>query len=483
MTRHRSLRTSFIWLFAVTLLLLYGVAATAIWENARARARQYALLTLKAEGEAVAGYLATTGRLDAPEFQAPEATPFPIWFRLFQGGRVLAQTPGSPALPVKRTGPTKHEVLTEWSPTIRGPYLTLYHEVGGALQGTILQLIAPTSSLDLGQERLGTVLLMAGLVVIPLAALGGRRLAERSLRPLDELVSGIRALDSSRLGDRLHLPARVVEEVAVVTRAFNDLLDRLETSVETMRRFTADASHEVRNPLTVLRTGLEVALRRPREAAEYRALIEENLQEILRLQSVLDGLLALAREVPGSPHLLERSVVDVSRLLEDTTATFATVAAERGVRLEERIQPGLVLEGDAQMLRLAAFNLIDNAIKHSPAGEAVQIAARSRGVEIELLVADQGPGVPPEIRARLFDRFFRGERAVGRGIGGLGLNVVRWVTERHEGRVRLLDTDRGAAFEIMLPTRSAPAPRGTTASVDASDDPSHSRAASRVSVR
>jgi len=482
-TRHRSLGTSFTWLFAATLLLLYGVAATAIWENARERARQYALLTLKAEGESVAGYLATTGRLDAPEFRAPEATPFPIWFRLLQGGRVLAQTPGSPVLPIKRTGPTKHEALTEWSPTIRGPYLTLYHEVGGALQGAILQLIAPTSSLDLGQERLGTVLLIAGLVVIPLAALGGRRLAERSLRPLDELVSGIRALDSSRLGDRLRLPARVVEEVAVVTRAFNDLLDRLETSVETMRRFTADASHEVRNPLTVLRTGLEVALRRPREAAEYRALIEENLQEILRLQSVLDGLLALAREVPGSPHVLERSVVDFSRLLEDTAATFATVAAERGVRIEERIEPDLVLEGDAQMLRLAAFNLIDNAIKHSPAGDAVQIAARSRGAEIELLVADQGAGVPPEIRERLFDRFFRGERAVGRGIGGLGLNVVRWVTESHQGRVRLIDTDRGAVFQITLPSRSAGAPRGTAASVDAGDDPWRSEAASRVPIR
>jgi len=176
-TRHRSLSTSFTWLFAATLLLLYGVAATAIWENARARARQYALLTLKAEGESVAGYLATTGRLDAPEFRAPEVTPFPIWFRLLQGKRVLAQTPGSPVLPVKRTGPIKHEVVTEWSPTIRGPYLTLYHEVGGALEGAILQLIAPTSSLDLRQERLGAVLLLAGLLVIPLAALGGSRSA------------------------------------------------------------------------------------------------------------------------------------------------------------------------------------------------------------------------------------------------------------------------------------------------------------------
>ena len=460
MIRHRSLRSSFTWLFAATLVLLYGVAATAIWMHSRTSDRQYAILTLKAEGEAVAGYLATTGRVDAPEFRAPEATPFPIWFRLLQEDRVLAQTPGSPVLPVKRTGPTKHEVVTEWSPVIRGPYLTLYHEVGGALQGAILQVIAPTASLELAQRRLAAVLFLIGLVVIPLAALGGRRLAQRALRPLDELVSGIHALDSSRLSDRLDLPAKVVDEVAVLAGAFNDLLERLEASVDTMRRFTADASHEVRNPLSVLRTGLEVALRRPREAEEYRALIEENLQEILRLQSILEGLLALAREVPGSPHVLAKAPVDFSRLLEDTAGTFTTVAAERGVRIEEHIEPDLVLEGDAQMLRLAAFNLIDNAIKHSPGGATVRITARAHDAEIELLVADQGPGVAPQDRERLFRRFFRADRASGPGIGGLGLNVVWWVTGIHGGRVRLLDTPRGAAFQIVLPSQPPREPRG-----------------------
>jgi signal transduction histidine kinase len=460
MTRHRSLRSSFTWLFTATLVLLYGVAATAIWMHSRTSDRQYAILTLKAEGEAVAGYLATTGRLDAPEFKAPEATPFPIWFRLLQGERVLAQTPGSPVLPIKRTGPTKHEVLTEWSPVIRGPYLTLYHEVGGAMQGAILQAIAPTASLELAQFWLAAGLLLVGLVVIPLAALGGRRLAQRSLRPLDELVSGIRALDTSRLSDRLDFPAKVVDEVAVLAGAFNALLDRLEASVDTMRRFTADASHEVRNPLSVLRTGLEVALRRPREAEEYRALIEENLQEILRLQSILEGLLALAREVPGSPHVLTKAPVDFSRLLEDTAGTFTTVATERGVRIEEHIEPDLVLDGDAQMLRLAVFNLIDNAIKHSPAGETVRITALAHDAQVELLVADRGPGVAPENRGRLFRRFFRADRASGPGIGGLGLNVVWWVTEIHGGRVRLLDAQRGAAFEIILPIRTTgdPAP-------------------------
>jgi signal transduction histidine kinase len=463
MTRRRSLRSSFTWLFAATLVLLYGVAAAAIWLHSRDSDRQYAILTLKAEGESVAGYLATTGRLDAPEFRAPEETPFPIWFRLLKGGRVLAQTPGSPELPIKRTGPSKHDAAAEWSPIIRGPYITLYHEVGGPMEGAILQVIAPTSSFQLAERRLAAGLFLIGLVVIPLAALGGRQLAQRSLRPIDELVSGIHALNSGRLGDRLDLPPKVVDEVAVLATAFNDLLERLEASVEMMRRFTADASHEIRNPLTVLRTGLEVALRRPRDAGEYRTLIEENLQEILRLQAVLEGLLALAREVPGSPSVLRRTPVDFSRVLVDTAGKFATVAAERGVRIIEKIEPDLSLEGDVQMLRIAVFNLIDNAVKHSPSGESVEITARAHEGGIELRVADQGPGVAPENRERLFRRFFRADRASGPGIGGLGLSVVRWVTESHGGHVRLLDTERGATFQVDLPNRLLNGARGARA--------------------
>ena len=261
----------------------------------------------------------------------------------------------------------------------------------------------------------------------------------------------IRTLDPGRLSDRLALPERAVEEVAVLASAFNDLLDTLETNVDTMRRFTADASHEIRNPLSVLRVGLEVALRRPRETAEYRRVIQENLQEIERLQAVLEGLLALAREGPGTPYPLVPAAVDVSRLLAQTIDTFSTVAAERGIRIEPDIAPGLAVQGDAHLIRLAAFNLIDNALKHSPANETVRVTLAARDAEVELVVADRGEGVAPENRERLFRRYARGARSGDPGVGGLGLSVVAWVTRRHGGQVRLLDTARGAAFQVVLP--------------------------------
>ena len=447
----RSLRAAFTWWFAGTLVVLYGVVATAVWLHARASDEHYAILTLKAEGEAVAGYLAATGRLDAPEFTAPETAPFPIWFRLRQGMRILAQTPGAPELAVRHPGPTQDEILTEWAPSIKGPYLTVYHAIGGSLQGATLEVIAPTASLLAAERRLAAALGIGGIVVIPFAALGGRFLAQRALRSVDRLVARIRTLDSSRLSDRLAVPRGTVEEVVVLASEFNDLLDALETNVDTMRRFTADASHEIRNPLSVLRIGLEVALRRPRGAEEYRRVIQENLQEIERLQAVLEGLLALAREVPGTPHPLVLTPVDISHLLAQTVEAFSTVATERRIPIESDIQPALAVHGDAHLLRLAAFNLIDNALKHSPVDETVRVTLAARDGEVELVVTDRGPGVTPENRERVFRRYSRAERAGESGVGGLGLSVVAWVTQRHGGRVRLLDASPGAAFQVILP--------------------------------
>jgi two-component system OmpR family sensor kinase/two-component system sensor histidine kinase QseC len=218
-----------------------------------------------------------------------------------------------------------------------------------------------------------------------------------------------------------------------------------------MRRFTADASHEIRNPLSVLRVGLEVALRRPRDATEYRRVIQDNLQEIQRLQAVLEGLLALAREVPGAPHPLVRTAVDFSDVVAQTVEMFSTVASERGIRIDTAIDPDLVVDGDAQLLRLAAFNLVDNAVKHSPPATRVEVRAGVRKGEVTLVVADQGPGVPPERRERVFQRYSRAQPDGEAGVGGLGLSVVAWVAGRHGGHVQVIDSPRGATFELSLP--------------------------------
>ena len=265
-------------------------------------------------------------------------------------------------------------------------------------------------------------------------------------------MSAIHRLDSERLGDRLLIDGPMVAEISVLTGAFNELLARLEASVETMRRFTADASHEIRNPLTILRTGFEVALRRPRTAEEYQSLLRKHLQEIDRLQRVVEGLLAFARQEPGRETTIAREPLDFSRLVTESVASFAELAAERRVAFSCRIEPDIEVVGDAGLLRLIGFNLIDNALKHSPDGAEVEISVAPQGAAARLVVADRGRGVPEEDRSRIFDRFFRKEQESGRdAVGGLGLSVVRWVAETHGGSVRLLDQGPGAAFEVLLP--------------------------------
>jgi signal transduction histidine kinase len=294
-------------------------------------------------------------------------------------------------------------------------------------------------------------LLLVGLVVIPIAALGGRLLAARALRPVDSLVAAIRTVDPERMGQRLTVPAGSAAEVAALAGAFDDLLDRLQASIESTRRFTADASHELRNPLSVLRTGLEVALRRPRPAEEYRDLLRRSLEEIQRVQSVVEGLLALARDAPGQLEPLEPQPVDLSDLVAQTAAAFAAVAGEAQVTIEQSVPAGLTVPGDPALLRLLVFNLLDNAIRHSPEGGTVALRAEEREDGVRLLVEDGGPGVAAADRERLFGRFYRADRSPDGGVGGLGLSVVRWVAERHGGLVRLLDREGGAAFEVLLP--------------------------------
>lgn len=437
------------WWFAVSLLALYGIPATLVYVYASAQARQYAVLTLKTEAEALAAYIAERGVLDAPELREPEEAPIPMWLRVLRNGTVLAQTPGAPRIPPV-TAAERSVVEVSFLET-QPPYVVVRHEVGGTTPGLRVEAIGSMEPLQRSKRRLGLGLLLVGLVVIPLAALGGRVLAQRALRPIGDLVEAIQGLDPDRRQGRLQLPGGVVEEVAVLSRAFNVLLGQLEESVQRMRRFTADASHEIRNPLSVLRTGLEIALRRERSPAEYQELLRENLQEIDRLHSVVEGILLLARDVPSSELRLASAPVDLGDVVRATTAFFAGSAAESEIRIDAHLEPDLVISGDAGLLRLVVFNLLDNAVKHSPKGEVVRIEARREDGAAILRIADHGPGVRPEDRDKVFERFFRGGPASGSGVGGIGLSVVRWVAEAHGGSARLLETKKGAAFEVRLP--------------------------------
>ena len=439
--------------FAGTLVVLYGLTAVGVWGASRQNGRQFAMLALKTEAETVAAYVAASGRLDAPELAEVENEPFPIWMRITDGERVLAETPGSPDPPRRR--PRTTEEIEYWRPSIgANTLLVLRHSVGGRVSALGDQLtvfaIGDIASVRSLERRLAVGLGGLAVLVIPLATWVGRLISRRALAPITGLVGEIRSLSGAESLRPLTVPAATVSEVAVLADSFNDVLGRLDANLETMRRFTEDASHEIRNPLAVLRAGLEVSLRHERSPAEYRALLAENLDEIQRLQSILDGLLWLARAEPGRNDVLQRERVDLSRTARETSRRFAAVVAERGASIQLRVPEKLEFDCDPRLVRLILFNLLDNALKHGPEGHPVLLEVAPDGPRARIAVTTDGPPIGERQRERLFERYDRPAEGGRGGAGGLGLSVVRWAAEAHAGDSRYFAADGRNVFEVRL---------------------------------
>ncbi|MGE0640617.1 MAG: ATP-binding protein [Thermoanaerobaculia bacterium] len=466
MNRHRSLEDRLGRFFAGTLVALYSMVAIGVWSSSRQNGRQFATLALKTEAESVASYVAASGRLDASELAEMEREPFPIWMRITDGSRVLAETPGSPDPP--RRAPKSTEEVKYWRPAPGADsLLVLRHAVGGPVTGlgdeVTVVAIADIGSVRLLERRLGVGLVLLAALMIPLATWIGRLVARRALAPLTGLVAEIRGLSESDTSERLTVPPGSVIEVAHLSESFNDVLDRLDSNLETMRRSTEDTSHENRNPPAVLRTGLEVHLRHERTGDEYRALLTENLDEIRRLQSTLDGLLWLARSGPDRNGLLQREAVDLARAASETAARFDAVAAERHAAIEVRSPGRLDFDCDPRLVRLILFNLLDNALKHGPEGRPVVLEVSPDGDGVLLAVTTEGAPIPPQQRDRLFERYDRPSARARGGVGGLGLSVIRWAAEEHGGVTRYVAEAGRNRFEATLRPAAAESASAATA--------------------
>lgn len=445
-----------IW-FVIAFVGLYLTAALVVLGVDARNARRELEFFLYAQAESLATYVATTGSLDFPELEGPEAhTPAPVWLRLFDARGTVAETPGSPPLPADLPAP-EEGALQVWEAEGGSLLARVRHSVW-TREGLFAEAITTSALLHRRRRDLLFALGLAGVVLIPLAALGGRLLAARALRPLEHLVRSIRRLDSRRLGARLATPG-AVEEIALVTAEFNSLLGRLEQSVESMRRFTADASHELRTPVSSLRAGLEIALRKERSGEEYRQVLEENLEELTRVQRIVEGLLALARDESAEAPVLSDDVVDLAGVVDSALDILRGRAAGARIELRQNVERPCPVRGDVDQLRLLVLNLLDNALKFTPEGGRATVTLTRSSGQIRLGVRDTGPGVDRADAGRIFQRFYRG-RGAGpseRGAGGLGLSLVAWAAERHGGTVRLLESETpGAAFEVLLPEAARP---------------------------
>jgi len=299
--------------------------------------------------------------------------------------------------------------------------------------------------------------LLVGLpLALGLAGFGGYFLARRALSPVERMARRAQEINAERLGARIDVE-NPHDELGLLAKAFNETLSRLESSFVQLRRFTSDASHELRTPLTAIRSVGEVGLQQDGNREHYREVIGSMLEEAGRLGRLVETLLTISRADAGQIRL-EQATIGLFPLAQEASFLLDVLAEEKGQTLSLEGNDSIHVKADRAILRQVIVNLLDNAIKYSPRGGQISVRVlRSEStacVEIE----DCGPGIPPEHRDKVFDRFYRIDEGRSRGAGGdgLGLAIAKWGAEAHGGSLELKSTNAGCIFRLLLPICADP---------------------------
>jgi signal transduction histidine kinase len=294
---------------------------------------------------------------------------------------------------------------------------------------------------DEALSSLSTLLLLGGPAALLLASLAAYFTVGAALRPVESMRRRAAEISAAEPGQRLPVPERQ-DEIGRLGSTLNEMLDRLEAAFERERVFVADASHELRTPLSILRTELEVALRRGHSAADLRDAVASAAEETDRLSRLADDLLVIARsDADGLPLRLE--TLDVRDVVERVAGRFEQRAAQTRRELTVATGDGLEMRGDRLRLEQALGNLLDNALRHG--GGEVDLAAAARNGAVELHVRDRGAGFPPGFLDKAFDRFSRADEGRARGGTGLGLAIVDVIARAHGGRAVARNRPEGGA--------------------------------------
>jgi heavy metal sensor kinase len=297
---------------------------------------------------------------------------------------------------------------------------------------------------------------MLGLISMAISAWAGFVMAKRALAPIQEITVAARAVAAGDLSRRLN--AEVPDkEIRVLVRALNKMFGDLQASFQSQKRFTADASHELRLPLTIMKGEIEVALRQPRPADEYADTLRHQLDTIERMQRIVNDLLTLAKADAGTLELAQEPI-DLSLMLQEAGQHHLVLFAQKNIGLDMDLEDGLEVMGDASHLERAILNLLNNAWKYAPEGSTVYMSAHAHDNHVRIGVRDEGPGIGVEHQSLVFDRFYRADdaraRSGGEGAGGagLGLAICKRIVEAHGGRIWVeSQPGHGAQFLIDLP--------------------------------
>jgi len=334
---------------------------------------------------------------------------------------------------------------------IIGQQRTLTARLSAGGEEFTVVLMAPLSDVEANLARVRTVLITALPVSLALAGAIGYWLSRKALAPIERLRAQTDKITAERLHRRLPID-NPADELGRLTQTINQMIARLGRSFAEIRRFTADASHELRTPLAVLRTEVEVAMGKSLDENAQRNLLASVLEECQRLTLLTDQLLTLSRDDAGmTQYVTER--VDLSSLVAAVVETMTPLAEAKQQTVTFRGNENACIIGDAGRLRQAFYNLLDNAIKFTPQQGQIQVSVVTRDKTVKATVRDTGIGIPSEHLQRVFDRFYRVDKARSRDEGGtgLGLSIVQTIVVTHGGTVEISsEPDQGTTCIVTL---------------------------------
>jgi heavy metal sensor kinase len=368
-------------------------------------------------------------------------------------GTILARTPelAESSLPSLPAGAGDRWTYNERLPAI-GWQRVMTERVRFGGQDFIVMLLAQLEPVEHELEEVRSVMFAAGPVALFLSAVLAYWLARAALSPMDRLRRATDAITADRLDERLKIP-NPHDELGLLARTINEMIARSERSFAEIRRFTADASHELRTPLTALRTEVEVALGKQLTLAEALQVLGNVLEELVRMSRLTDQLLTLSRR-DASVEQLTPLLVDLHCLVAGVVDVLRPLAEAKQMQLRLDGESTLMVAGDEGRLRQVFINVLDNALKYTPEGGTITIRVE-RGDRVAVVsVEDTGIGILPEHLPKVFDRFYRVDKARSRTQGGtgLGLSIAQSIVVAHGGRIELASTPgQGTTCTVRLP--------------------------------
>lgn len=329
--------------------------------------------------------------------------------------------------------------------------IRLTGQPGNRSDPRVIVVATSTEDTDNSIHRLLILLFISGPAALAAAGVGGWLLARKALLPVSRITSKAAEIGVSRLNERIEVPT-TTDELSKLAVTLNNMLDRLESGVEEKRRFVADASHELRTPLAIMRSEIDVSLDSAELSDEAVETLKSAREEVDRMTRIVENLLTLARIDEGKLQLL-RKPVDIKELALTVAQNMRFLADTKDIQI--KIEGDHVLaDADPEYLGQVMVNLVENAIKYSRPGGLITIRARQSSDDAVLTVDDTGPGIPPDLLSRVFDRFFRVDTARSRSEGGsgLGLSISQEIIKAHGGRIwATSELGKGSSFSIAVP--------------------------------